>query len=272
MSVRPLLIFGRNGQLARAIARSLRARGQDFRALGSQDCDLVESVEACAAHIRGVSAVINASAFTAVDAAETRAHANRQLNTHAPGAMATACAKQGIPFVHVSTDYVFDGDASAPWRPDAPTAPLNAYGRAKAAGERAVRAAGGTALILRTSWVHDGAGRNFVTTMMGLKDKPTLRVVDDQMGRPTQAGHLAEAIIKATDHGWQGVQTHHVQDSGHPLSWADFAEAIFKRRPGPGPRIERIPSRDYPTPAARPAWSVLDTSGFETTFAHPMPP
>jgi len=265
----PVLIFGRSGQLARALRRSLLARGIAHRCVGSDQCDLIESPESCTRLIKQVGAVINATGFTQVDAAEMQAHANRQLNTHAPGVMATACAKADLPFVHVSTDYVFGGAGQLPLLPTDPSEPINAYGRAKRAGERAVIAAGGQSLILRTSWLHDGTGKNFLTTMAGLRSRDKLQVVEDQIGRPTQAGHLAEAIVHALEAGWVGTQTHHVQNNGQAISWADFAEAIFAQLGG-GPKIERITSRDYPTAAARPQFSVLDTRSFEDVFSYPL--
>ena len=267
---RPILIFGRNGQLARALRRSLLARGDTPRMVGSRDCDLADAPERCTAHIGGVRAVINASAFTRVDAAEGAEHANTALNARAPGAMAAACARAGLPFVHVSTDYVFGDTEPAPIPTDAPRRPLNAYGRAKAAGERAVAAAGGDSLVVRTSWVFDGTGANFLSTMLRLADtRDEVGVVADQIGRPTHAGHLAEAILAALDAGVEGHAVHHVQGSGRPVSWAGFARAIFEAADLPT-RVAPIPTSAYPTPAARPAWSVLDTSGFEAATGHTL--
>ena len=262
-----MLIFGRHGQLARALRLSLLARGQAFEVVGSAECDLIESPEGCARRIKNVSAVINASAFTDVDGAQSQTHANRQLNAHAPGIMAVACAKAGVPFVHVSTDYVFSGQGVSAIKPSDPVGPINAYGKAKLAGERAVRAVNGNSLILRTSGLHDGVGKNFLTSMARLRGRGNLQVVDDQIGRPTQAGHLAEAILHALKTGWTGTQIHHVQNGGAPVSWADFAQAIFASLGG-GPRIERIASRDYPTAAQRPQFSVLDTVSFEAQFGY----
>lgn len=261
----PLLIFGRNGQLARALRRSALADGLSVRIVGSSDCDLAESPEAAASCIEGVRGVVNATAFTHVDEAETRTHANRNLNATAPGVMAVACAKRGVPFVHMSTDYVFSGQAGHV-APDAPTRPCNAYGAAKLAGERAVRAAGGNALILRTSWVFDGTGRNFVTTMRGLRGRDEVRVVDDQVGRPTYAGDLAQACLTALDRGWSGSCIEHFQGAGPEVSWAGFADAIFEALGEPRPEVVRIPSQDYPTPAVRPKRSVLDVWGFTARF------
>ena len=265
-----ILVFGRSGQLARALRRSLAARRAPHRAVGREGCDLTHAPEGCSKLIAGARAVINASGYTAVDAAETHGPANRALNATAPGSLATLCARAGVPFVHVSTDYVFAGDAQTPYRPDSPTAPLNAYGRAKLAGERAVRAARGNSLILRTSWVYDGTGRNFLTTMLRIgREHGTVRVVDDQIGRPTYAGHLAEAVLCALDRGWTGTRLHHVQNTGAPVSWAGFARAIFQGA-GMDAGVTPIPTADYPTPAARPAYSVLDVAGFEGAFAHPL--
>ena len=269
---RPLLVFGRNGQLARALRRSLLARGEGVRAVGSDELDLAGDPEGAAEHVRGVRAVVNAAAWTAVDAAETETAANRALNATAPGVMAAACARAGVPFVHISTDYVFGGEGDAPLLPDARTDPVNAYGRAKLAGERAVAAAGGESLVLRTSWVFDGTGGNFPLTMLRLAEtRSRLTVVDDQWGRPTHAGHLAEAVLAALDAGWSGHRVEHVQGAGEPVTWAGFAREVF-RQAGMEVEVEGVGTESYPTPAKRPAWSVLDCSGFERAFGHPLLP
>ena len=270
-TTKPVLVFGEHGQLARALCRSLLARGEVFRAVGSRHCDLAVDPEAAGAWVKGARAVVNASAFTAVDAAESQPAANRALNATAPAVMAAACAREGIPFVHVSTDYVFNAGQGVAIPPETKPRPLNAYGRAKLAGERAVKAAGGRSLTVRTSWVFDGTGRNFLTTMKDLSTRGIVSVVDDQIGRPTYAGDLAEALLDALQSGWAGTALAHYQGGGAPVSWAGFAEAVFAALRS-GTRVERIPTSDYPTPAARPRWSVLDTSGFARSFGHsPLP-
>ncbi|MGB4828374.1 MAG: dTDP-4-dehydrorhamnose reductase, partial [Paracoccaceae bacterium] len=204
--------------------------------------------------------------------AETDEAAATVVNGAAPGAMAVACAALGVPFVHVSTDYVFDGAGDRPFRPEDPTGPLGAYGRSKLAGEQAVRASGARHLILRTSWVVSAHGANFVKTMLRLgAERAALTVVADQIGGPTPAAAIAEALITATRAMVGGATggTHHF--AGAPdTSWADFAREIMARA-GLACAITDIPTSAYPTPARRPANSRLDCSGFEAAFGIPRP-
>lgn len=222
--------------------------------MGRDEADLSDP-ERCAQAIAGVAvdAVINVAAWTAVDTAETAEPAATVVNGAAPGAMARACAVEGIPFLHVSTDYVFDGAGLDAFRPDQPTAPLGAYGRSKLAGEEAIRASGARHLILRTSWVVSAHGANFVKTMLGLgAERDSLRVVSDQIGGPTPAVAIADALYVAAAAMTAGHAggTHHF--AGSPdVSWADFARAIMEAAGLPC-RIEDIPTSDYPTPAQRP--------------------
>ncbi len=255
-----ILVFGHTGQVARELAR----RAPDATFLSRAMADLSDP-EGCAAAIRSHNpgAVINAAAWTAVDRAETEEAAATTINAAAPGAMARACADLRIPFVHLSTDYVFDGAGAQPFAPDHPTAPLGAYGRSKLKGEAAVRAAGAAHAILRTAWVFSAHGQNFVRTMLRLgTERDGLRVVADQIGGPTPAGAIAEACLHMTtllqdDPGKSG--TYHF--SGAPdVSWADFARAIMaEARLQCG--ITGITTADYPTPAQRPLNSRLDCSG-----------
>ncbi|EDQ02911.1 dTDP-4-dehydrorhamnose reductase, partial [Sulfitobacter indolifex HEL-45] len=221
-----LLVFGSTGQLAVA----LRKHSDDARFLDRAAADLAHP-EACAAVIRATrpSAVINAAAYTAVDRAEEEEVLATRINAEAPGAMARACAELEIPFLHVSTDYVFNGSGQSPWRPDDPIAPINAYGRSKAAGEAAVRAAGGSHAILRTSWVFSAPGKNFVTTMLQLSEhRDALKVVDDQIGGPTPALSIAETLLQmagAMKAGQAGGTYHY---AGAPAtSWTCFARETF---------------------------------------------
>ena len=265
-----LLVFGKTGQVARELQR--RAPGAIF--LGRDEADLSDPA-ACAAAIDKIrpTAVINAAAYTAVDAAESEEPLATRINGDAPGAMARACARLGCPFVHISTDYVFDGSGTTPWPVDAPTGPLGAYGRSKLSGEQAVRAAGGVHAILRTSWVVSAHGRNFVKTMLRLgAEREKLTIVADQVGGPTPAGDIAEACLAmagqlAKDPSKSG--TYHF--SGAPdVSWADFARAIFARA-GLACEVEDIPTSAYPTPAARPANSRLDCSATLSAFGIARP-
>lgn len=265
-----LLVFGRTGQVAQGLARL--APGAVF--LDRAAADLTDPA-ACAAAIAAHAprAVINAAAWTAVDRAETEEAAATVVNAEAPAAMARACAALDIPFVQISTDYVFDGAGEAPFAPGAPLAPLGAYGRSKAAGEAGVRAAGGAHAILRTSWVFSPQGANFVTTMLRLSEsRDRLAVVADQRGGPTPASAIAAACLAIAealraDAGKSG--TYHF--AGTPdVSWAEFARAIFAIA-GRAVTVEEIPSSAYPTPARRPQNSRLDCRTTETTFGIPRP-
>lgn len=265
-----LLIFGQTGQVAHELAR--RAPGARF--LGRAEADLSHP-ETCAAAIRAhrPDAVINAAAWTAVDRAEADEAAATVVNGDAPAAMARACGDLGIPFVQISTDYVFDGAGTAPFATGHPTAPLGAYGRSKLRGEDGVRAAGGCHAILRTSWVFSAHGNNFAKTMLRLgRERDSLNVVADQIGGPTPAAALAGAClaIAATlrrDPALGG--TYHL--SGAPdVSWAAFARAIMDRA-GLACRINDIPSSAYPTPARRPANSRLDCTRTAEVFGIARP-
>ena len=259
-----LLVFGSTGQLAVA----LRNRSDDARFLDRAAADLADP-EACAAVIRATrpSAVINAAAYTAVDRAEEEEVLATRINAEAPGAMARACADLEIPFLHVSTDYVFDGSGQSPWRPDDPIAPINAYGRSKAAGEAAVRAAGGSHAILRTSWVFSATGKNFVTTMLQLSERrDALKVVDDQIGGPTPALSIAETLLQmagAMKAGQAGGTYHY---AGAPAtSWRCFARETFTTADR-AVDVAGIPTSSYPTPAKRPLNSRLDCSTLQKDF------
>jgi dTDP-4-dehydrorhamnose reductase len=264
-----VLVFGRTGQVATELARQA-----DVVTLGRAEADLAEPA-ACAAAILAhrPSAVINAAAYTAVDRAEEEEDLATRVNGAAPAAMALACAELDIPLVHVSTDYVFDGTGDAPWQPDAPTAPLGAYGRSKLAGEKGVRAAGGTHAILRTSWVVSAHGANFVKTMLRVgPQRGTLRVVDDQWGGPTPAADIAAACLRiATDLAADPERSGTYHFAGAPdITWAGFAKAIFEAA-GLEVDVEPIPSSEYPTPARRPLNSRLDCTATAVVFGIDRP-
>ena len=262
-----LLVFGRTGQVAQELQRRLPA-GVTARFLSRAEADLADPA-ACAAAIAAaeVDAVINAAAWTAVDKAEAEEAEATVVNGDAPAAMARAAAARGLPFLHVSTDYVFDGQGTAAFRPDDPVAPLGAYGRSKLRGEQGVRAAGGNALILRTSWVFSAHSANFVKTMLRLgAEREELRVVADQIGGPTPADAIADALLVAARAMVGGAPggTHHF--SGAPdCSWADFARAIMAEA-GLKAKVADIPTSAYPTPARRPANSRMDCSSLEAAF------
>lgn len=265
-----ILVFGQTGQVAHELARL----APDATFLGRAQADLSDPA-ACAAAIRAhaPAAVINAAAYTAVDRAETEEALAACVNGAAPTAMAQACTALGIPFVHISTDYVFDGTGDQPFTPDHPTAPLGAYGRTKLAGEQGVRGAGGVHVILRTSWVFSSHGANFLRTMLRLgAERDSLRVVADQIGGPTPAHAIAKACLSMAGQLRTAPEksgTYHF--AGAPAtSWAGFARAIMDQAGLPC-RIEDIPSSAYPTPARRPLNSRLDCSTLQAAFGITQP-
>lgn len=267
-----LLVFGQTGQVARELIRRAPA-GVVVESLGRDRADLSDpSTCADAIMLSDADAVINAAAWTAVDKAETDEADATIINGAAPAAMARACARHGIPFLHISTDYVFDGAGSTPFATDHPTAPLGAYGRSKLAGEHGVRSAGGAHLILRTSWVVSAHGTNFVKTMRRLgAGRATLNVVADQIGGPTPAADITDALFAAARAMIDGARGGTYHFSGAPdTSWADFARAIMAGA-GLGCEITDIPSSAYPTPAKRPMNSRLDCGAFTRDFGIARP-
>lgn len=256
------LVFGQTGQVARELARRLPL-GVSAQFLGRDRADLSDPA-ACAAAIAATDAdvVINAAAWTAVDKAEAEEAAALVVNGDAPGAMARAAAARGLPFLHISTDYVFNGAGDQPFGVADPTVPLGAYGRTKLAGEQAVQAAGGRFVILRTSWVVSAHGSNFVKTMLRLgATRDSLNVVADQIGGPTPAADIADALYATAAGLLAGKPGGVLHFAGAPdCSWADFARAIMARA-GLACVVHDIPSSAYPTPAKRPLNSRLDCSG-----------
>lgn len=256
-----LLVTGGGGQLAQALA-ALAGSGTTVIAPPRAAFDIAapEAAERWLAETRP-DALVNAAAYTAVDRAESEPERAMEVNGEAPGRLAEAARRHGVRFVHVSTDFVFDGCQSRPYPPEAETAPLGAYGRSKRAGEVAVLAADPHALILRTAWVYAAEGRNFLRTMLRLMaERDEVRVVSDQVGTPTHAASLARAILALLATPARGIL--HWTDAG-VASWYDFAVAISEEAasrgllPGATPVIP-IRTADYPTPARRPGWSVLD--------------
>ena len=268
-----ILLFGRTGQVATEMRR--RVPG-DVRlvALGRKEADLVDP-EACARTIREAEcdAIINTAAYTAVDRAEEEEDLAVLINAAAPGAMARAAAARGVPFIHLSTDYVFDGSGERPWRPEDRPAPLSAYGRSKLLGEEAVRAAGGAHVVLRTSWIFSAHGKNFVKTMIRIAaEKNRLAVVADQVGGPTPASAIADALFAIARNFGEGKGvsgTFHY--SGAPdVSWADFARAIFSQA-SLDVAVDEIPTSAYPTPARRPLNSRLDCRALRESYGIERP-
>jgi len=258
-----VLVFGRSGQVASELQRQA-----EVVALGRDQADLTNP-SACAAIISATDAdvIINAAAYTAVDRAESEEDTANLVNGAAPTAMAEVAADRGIPFLHISTDYVFSGAGTTPWQVDDPVAPPNAYGRSKLLGEQGVRAAGGNHAILRTSWVFSSHGANFVKTMLRLSEsRDALNVVDDQIGGPTPAAEIARALLqmaRAIQDGQAGGTYHF---GGTPcVSWADFAREIFAQAHRKV-AVTGIPTSGYPTPAVRPLNSRMDCTALERDF------
>jgi dTDP-4-dehydrorhamnose reductase len=265
-----MLVFGATGQVATELQRIL----PDALFLGRDRVDLTDPL-ACFSTIMEArpSAVINAAAYTAVDKAEEEEDIASLVNGEAPTQMARACAELNIPFVNISTDYVFDGAGEAPFTPDHPTGPLGVYGRTKLIGEEGVAAAGGAYVNLRTSWVFSAHGSNFVKTMLRLSEtRDKLTVVADQIGGPTPARDIAQACVEIAEQLEKDPNkagTYHF--SGAPdVSWADFAREIFAQA-GKDMVVEDIPTSAYPTPAARPSNSRLDCNTTEEAFGLKRP-
>ena len=281
-----VLVFGGNGQVGQELLRALAPLGKvvattrsgqlpDGSACEMADFGQPDSLPALLDRLQP-SVVVNAAAYTAVDRAEQEVDAAFAANAQAPGVIARWCAAHGVPLVHYSTDYVFDGQGRAPYREDEPTAPLGVYGTSKRDGEDAVRAAGGRHLILRTAWVYASHGANFLRTMLRVgAERDQLRVVADQIGTPTPAALIADVTAQALQHPGHLSGTWHLTASGQ-TSWHGFAEAIFAEALATGalakvPTVEAIPSSEYPTPAKRPAWSVLDNRKLQQDFSIVLP-
>lgn len=276
---RPILILG-NGQIGTALAQC----ASDFtpHVLTRQMLDLAtitdRSLDAYVETYKPVG-IINAAAYTQVDKAEGEGRDLAfKINGEAPGILAQACKRHGILFVHYSTDYVFDGSGVAPrTEMDAP-GPINSYGESKLLGEKAVRDAGGQYLTFRTSWVYDATGKNFLNTMLALgKERESLNIVNDQIGAPTYAGHIAQATLKAVEAALGATVSgiFHLANAGE-TSWFEFAEAIFAEAKTQGEalavkQLNPIPSSAYPTPAKRPLNSRLDCSKLKQTFGIALP-
>jgi dTDP-4-dehydrorhamnose reductase len=267
-----ILVFG-NGQLGQELARAARMRSTPLRALARADVDIAQrdALASAVQRWRPVM-VVNAAAYTKVDAAETDVDAATRANAIGPGVLAQACADAGVPLVHVSTDYVFDGTKSEAYVETDPIAPLGVYGRTKAAGEAAVRDALPRHVILRTSWVYGEFGHNFLKTVLRLaQTRDELRIVADQRGCPTSTRELASAILDiaprltAREDIWG---TYHFAGTG-VTTWHGFAARIVAAQApvtGRKPRVTAIATAEYPTAAQRPANSELDSGLFARTF------
>ncbi|MGH8053016.1 MAG: dTDP-4-dehydrorhamnose reductase [Stenotrophomonas sp.] len=276
-----VLVFGGNGQVGQELLRALAPLGNvvattrsgklpDGSACEVADFAQPESLPALLDRLQP-SAVVNAAAYTAVDRAEQEPEAAFLANAQAPGVIARWCTAHDVPMVHYSTDYVFNGEGTAPYREEEATAPLGVYGTSKRDGEEAVRAAGGRHLIFRTAWVYASHGGNFLRTMLRVgADRDELRVVADQIGTPTSAALIADVTAQVLQHPGGLSGTWHLTASGQ-TSWHGFAEAIFNEATRAGllvkvPTVQAISSAEYPTPAKRPSWSVLDNRKLQQDF------
>ncbi|MBV9828167.1 MAG: dTDP-4-dehydrorhamnose reductase [Alphaproteobacteria bacterium] len=269
-----LLITGAGGQVGHALRQLPWPSGDEALAYDRSGLDIADR-EAVFARITAnrPDLVINAAAYTAVDRAETEPEAADAGNRAGPANLAAACHERGIPLIHISTDYVFDGSKTGPYREDDPVSPLGVYGTTKEAGDRAVRETLPQHVIVRTAWVYSAYGHNFVKTMLRLaSERPVLRVVADQTGSPTSAADIAAAIaaiaaqLKAGKSRWG---TYHFAGGG-AVTWHGFAEAIFELaapQRGASPQVDAITTADYPTPARRPANSVLACDRIAEAFS-----
>lgn len=276
-----ILVTGGSGQLALATELAARARRREIRRVGRPefDFDRPATIDAVVAATKP-ALIVNAAAYTAVDAAESDAEAALRANRDGPARLAELCQSSSIALIHVSTDYVFDGGKGAPYVETDPPSPTGAYGASKLAGEQAVLALCPSAIVLRTSWVYSPGGKNFVRTMLNAARKADrLRVVADQRGTPTAAADLAEIILDIAGSLARGAPDdraglYHASGTGW-TTWHEFAIAIFEEAASHGtpvPVVEAIATAEWPTPAKRPADSRLDCGKLERSFGLRLPP
>lgn len=295
-----ILLIGKNGQVGSELAHLLPSIGS-LTAVGHQELDLLNpnDIRRTIQEVRP-SVIVNAAAYTAVDRAEKEEAIAHAVNAEAPGVLAEEAKKIGAVVIHYSTDYVFDGAGRAPYREDDPTNPLGAYGRTKLAGEEAIRAVGPSHLIFRTAWVYATSGKNFVLAILRLAaERQELRIVDDQVGTPTWSRDIAAATTRVLERAMPPPNyadssalrelggTYHLTAAGQ-TTWHEFAVAILDEssrispdtpwlaaatggRPLIAKRILAITTRDYPTPARRPGYSVLSNERFARSFGFSIP-
>lgn len=265
-----IVIAGAGGMTGSQLAEQAEAAGWHVSAFARADLDITDS-QAVDRAIRNAKpdVVVNAAGYTAVDEAERDQVAAMRVNGDGAANLALSAGEAGATIVQISTDYVFDGTSSRPYRPDDAVGPLSAYGESKLAGEGAVRATNVKHVIVRTSWVYGLTGRNFLRTMLRLAGRgDAIRVVDDQRGCPTSSVDLAAALLRVATVAADGRAksgTYHFANSG-VTTWYGFAKAIFEQAPGAPPQLQPILSADFPAAATRPAYSVLDTTTFASAF------
>lgn len=270
-----VLVTGARGQLGRHLLTRGEAAGVAIRGYGSGELDITDP-RSVAEAVRPGDVVLNCAAYTAVDAAETDEAEAAAVNGDGPAVLARACAAAGAHLVHVSTDYVFAGDAAEPYPVDAPTDPRTAYGRTKLAGERGVLGALPSAHVVRTAWVYTGSGADFVATMRRLEhDRDTVSVVDDQRGSPTYARDLADALLELASRvgGPDAVPggVLHATNAGE-ATWFELARAVFAEIGADPERVHPCGSAEFVRPAPRPAYSVLDGSAWSAAGLTPLRP
>jgi len=270
-------IIGRNGQLGQALLQGAPRGGMAVEAFGHAACDITDAdALERALNDKFLNIVVNAAAYTAVDQAEKQPERAQAVNARGPANLAAFCARKNIPLIHISTDYVFDGTKPMPYRESDAIAPLGVYGASKARGEENVRKRLPQHIIIRTAWLYSATGHNFVKTMLRLgRQKSVLKVVDDQQGCPTSAADLAAAVwqiitaVRRNDRSFW--DTYHFCNQGE-TTWYGLAKAVLERArvyPGFTLQVEKlipIPTSAYPTPARRPAFSVLNCDLFQSTF------
>lgn len=251
-----VLVFGAAGQVGEELVVAARGASHQVTALSRQDHDITDALATRRRILDGkFDVVYNAAAYTAVDRAESQPELAEAINAVAPGVIAAACAEAGSRLVHYSTDYVFDGAALAPIPEDAPVSPLGAYGWSKLRGEEAVRASGAAAYVVRTAWLYGLRGNNFIRTVLRVtRERGEMRVVDDQRGSPSWARDLARASLRLPQAGPPGI--YHLTNAGE-CTWYELACAVVERA-GVVAVIHPITTAEYPTPARRPSYSVLD--------------
>lgn len=276
-----ILLFGANGQVGSDCAKALLDAGFNVICSSREDTDFGDPVSVFSKVMNeSPEFVINACAYTAVDKAEEEKSLANKVNHLSVEALAQSCAELSIPLLHISTDYVFDGAGSQPYKETSPVKPLAVYGTTKLAGEKAILAGLSEHIILRTSWVFGEQGNNFVKTMLRLgADRDALNIVDDQYGRPSYVGDIVNVICFFVDR-YATTKTlpwgiYHCSSEG-AVSWFEFAQAIFTEAKALGVlekavKVNPIPSSEFPTPAPRPAYSVLDTSKLEQLIDAPLP-
>ncbi|TSD97365.1 dTDP-4-dehydrorhamnose reductase [Skermania sp. ID1734] len=270
--MRRIVVTGARGQLGRQVLARAAARGRVAVGFGSDEFDITDA-QAARRHAEPNTLIVNCAAYTAVDQAETDVEQAFAGNATGPRVLAEACADTGAGLIHVSTDYVFDGTATAPYETDAPVGPVSVYGKSKLAGEQAIHEVLPQANIVRTAWVYTGADRDFVASMRRLEsERDTIDVVDDQIGSPTYAADLADALLDLADHldaGRTAPPVLHATNSGQ-ASWFELARAVFSELGADPERVHPCTSAQFVRPAPRPGYSVLSDRAWRAAGLTPL--